>query len=268
MKNLHITFFFFWVSFCIFAQKSTRVAYVDVAYILQNLEEYRVANEQFAEKIATWQAEFDEKLEEIRKRKEKLDAEKPLLTAEMVSDREEEIQILEHNLKVLQQKRFGAENGDYIQQKWQLAQPIEDQIFNIAQEIGKTKKYDYIFTKEDVSSIYADQKYDITKLVLRILKRKENAEDRNKEMSELLKENYNYDLKDERTKKREEVEQKRAKLYAERQAQREAKQKELAAQREKALQERQAKRTQLELEKKQTREKNLKEKESIKSKTE
>lgn len=237
MKNFWIIIFLLCGSYCTFAQKMNRIAYVDVGYILQNLEEYKIANEQFAEKVASWQKEFEEKQQEIDKRKEKLEAEKPLLTAEMVKDREEEIQVLEKGLNALRQKRFGAEKGDYIQQKWQLVQPIQDQIFNIAQEIGKTKQYEYIFTKEDVASIYAEQKHDITKFVLRMLKRKDNAEDRNKDIATLLKENYNYELKDERTKKREEAERKRAEIVAKNIAEREARQKKLEAERQKKLQE-------------------------------
>lgn len=256
MKNLYITFFLFWGSCCIFAQKTNRIAYVDVDYILQNLEEYKIANEQFEEKVAVWQKEFEEKQQEIDKRKQKLEAEKPLLTAEMVKDREEEIQVLENNLKALQQKRFGAEKGDYIQQKWQLAQPIQDQIFNIVQEIGKTRHYEYVFTKEDAASIYADQKHDITKFVLRLLKRKDNAEDRNKDMAELLKENYNYELKDERTKKREEAERKRAELIAKNLAEREARKKQQAIDREKKLQERKAQQEKIQRERQEKQQKN------------
>lgn len=238
MKNLWIIFFLFCGSCCTFAQKMNRIAYVDVDYILENLDEYKIANEQFAEKVASWQKEFEEQQQEINSRKEKLEAEKPLLTAEMLKDREEEIQVLENGLNALRQKRFAADKGDYIQQKWQLAQPIHDQIFNIAQEIGKTRQYEYIFTKEDAASIYAEQKHDITKFVLRMLKRKDNAEDRNKDMATLLKENYNYELKDERTKKREEAERKRAEIIAKNVAEREARQKQLAADRERRLEER------------------------------
>lgn len=264
MKKIFIICFLFCGSYCTFAQKINRIAYVDIEYILENLEEYKIANTQFAEKVALWKKEIDLKHEEIQKRKEKLEAEKPILTAELVKDKEEEIQVLEHNLHALQQKRFGAENGDYIKQKWQLAQPIQDQIFNIAQEIGKTRQYEYIFTKEDAATIYADQKYDITKFVLRMLKRKDNAEDRNKDMATLLKENYNYELKDEKTKRREENERKRAELVAKNIAEREARKKQLAAEREAKLKERQEKIKQLQAEKQAQKEAKLKEKQTSK----
>ena len=236
-KNIYFALLVFLVNFCTFAQKSTRIAYLDMDYILSQLEEYKIASQQLNEKVIQWQKEIEAKQTEIQARKDKLEAEKPLLTAEMLKDREEEIDILERNLESYQQKRFGTNKGDYIEQRWKLAQPIQDQIFNIVQEIGKTKKYDYIFTKEDASAVFAEEKYDITKLVLRLLKRKDNAEDRNKEISELLKENYNYELKDEKTKRKEAYEKQKADDLAKRQAEREKIKQQQAQQRLKRQQE-------------------------------
>ena len=236
-KNIYFALLVFLVNFCTFAQKSTRIAYLDMDYILSQLEEYKIASQQLNEKVIQWQKEIEAKQAEIQARKDKLEAEKPLLTAEMLKDREEEIDILERNLESYQQKRFGTNKGDYIEQRWKLAQPIQDQIFNIVQEIGKTKKYDYIFTKEDASAVFAEEKYDITKLVLRLLKRKDNAEDRNKEISELLKENYNYELKDEKTKRKEAYEKQKADDLAKRQAEREKIKQQQAQQRLKRQQE-------------------------------
>ena len=236
-KNIYFALLVFLVNFCTFAQKSTRIAYLDMDYILSQLEEYKIASQQLNEKVIQWQKEIEAKQAEIQARKDKLEAEKPLLTAEMLKDREEEIDILERNLESYQQKRFGTNKGDYIEQRWKLAQPIQDQIFNIVQEIGKTKKYDYIFTKEDASAVFAEEKYDITKLVLRLLKRKDNAEDRNREISELLKENYNYELKDEKTKRKEAYEKQKADDLAKRQAERERIKQQQAQQRLKRQQE-------------------------------
>lgn len=236
-KNIYFALLVFLVNFCTFAQKSTRIAYLDMDYILSQLEEYKIASQQLNEKVIQWQKEIEAKQAEIQARKDKLEAEKPLLTAEMLKDREEEIDILERNLESYQQKRFGTNKGDYIEQRWKLAQPIQDQIFNIVQEIGKTKKYNYIFTKEDASAVFAEEKYDITKLVLRLLKRKDNAEDRNKEISELLKENYNYELKDEKTKRKEAYEKQKADDLAKRQAEREKIKQQQAQQRLKRQQE-------------------------------
>jgi hypothetical protein len=243
--------FFFVLSFLIgsysvSAQKSTRIAYVDMQYILDHMDEYKVASEQLSQKVAQWEKEIKEKQGEITQRKEKLAAEKPLLTPEMVKDREEEIQVLEGQLEDYRQKRFGASTGDYITQRWKLVQPIQDQVFNIAQEIGKTKKFDYIFTAEDAASIYADEKNDITKIVLRLLKRKDHSEDRNKEISTLLKENLNFEYKDEKQRKAEE----RQKQYESNLAKRQQEREQLKKKRQEELEKRQRERAELQEKKK------------------
>ena len=43
-----------------------------------------------------------------------------------------------------QQNRFGS-GGDLVIQRRQLVQPIQDQVFNIVQEVAEGKKYDFIF---------------------------------------------------------------------------------------------------------------------------
>lgn len=199
IKLFSITLFLLTFSTSLWAQKTaSRIAYVDMDYILANMDEYKVASEQLSQKVAQWEKEIEQKQAEIKSRQEKLEAEKSLLTPQTIKDKEEEIQVLTQSLEDYKQKRFGAETGDYITQRWSLIQPIQGQVFNITQEIAKTRKFDYILTSEDAAAIYAAEKNDITKVVLRLLKRKDNAEDRNKEISTLLKENFGMDFKNEK----------------------------------------------------------------------
>jgi hypothetical protein len=51
-------------------------------------------------------------------------------------------------------------------------QPIQDQVFNIVQEIAENKKYDFIFDKSaDVVMLFAAKRNDISDLVLRSIER-------------------------------------------------------------------------------------------------
>jgi hypothetical protein len=70
-----------------------------------------------------------------------------------------------------QQDRFGP-RGDLMIQKRQLVQPIQDQVFNIVQEIAEAKKYDFIFDKSaDIVMLFAAKRNDISDLVLRSINR-------------------------------------------------------------------------------------------------
>ena len=50
-----------------FAQRGVRIAYVDMEYILENVEEYRSATEQLALKVEKWKVEIEQKQSVVEK---------------------------------------------------------------------------------------------------------------------------------------------------------------------------------------------------------
>ena len=149
------------------AQRSVRIGYVDMEYILENVEEFREASSQLENRVGQWKGEMEERQRRIDQLKQDLDAERVLLTAELIAEREEEIEILEKELVDYQQNRFGP-RGDLVLQKQRLIQPIQDQVFSEVQKIGANKKYDFIFDKSaDVVMLYSEKRHDISDLVLR-----------------------------------------------------------------------------------------------------
>ena len=192
-----------------YSQKPSRIGYVDMDYILSHLEDYKVASEQFALQVAQWEAEIEKRQAKIDAEEKQLEAERALLTPELIKDKEEEIALLKHNLNAYKEQKFKAEKGEYISQKFMLAKPIQDQVFNIVQEIGKMRKYDFIFEKTDATMLFSNEQHNLSKVVLRALKKKDNADDRNKDMAELLKESYDFEFVEERVKKRKEAEKAR-----------------------------------------------------------
>ena len=192
-----------------YSQKPSRIGYVDMDYILSHLEDYKVASEQFALQVAQWEAEIEKRQAKIDAEEKQLEAERALLTPELIKDKEEEIALLKHNLNAYKEQKFNGEKGEYISQKFMLAKPIQDQVFNIVQEIGKMRKYDFIFEKTDATMLFSNEQHNLSKVVLRALKKKDNAEDRNKDMAELLKESYDFEFVEERVKKRKEAEKAR-----------------------------------------------------------
>jgi Skp family chaperone for outer membrane proteins len=242
-------------SWCSQAQRGVRIAYVDMEYILENVEEYREASEQLESKVQKWKVEIEQKQSSVDQMKKDLMAEKVLLTDELIAEREEEIQILEKEMLEYQQDRFGPQ-GDLVIQKRQLIQPIQDQVFNEVQKIGANKRYDFIFDKSaDVVMLYSEKRHDISDLILRgiartrkISKPKKKAETRSRlqdfegepaeeEMSDALRE---------RKEKAEQASEARAKTADEKRAEqlklREERKKAYEARRKKLLEEREAKR--------------------------
>lgn len=158
---------FFICSGVVLAQRSIRIAYVDMEYILENVEEFRDASAQLETRVQKWKVEVEQKQSVVEQMKKDLMAERVLLTNELIAEREEEIQLQEKELIEYQQNRFGPK-GDLVIQKRVLIQPIQDQVFNEVQKIGANKKYDFIFDKSaDVVMLYSEKRHDISDLVLR-----------------------------------------------------------------------------------------------------
>jgi len=171
-------------SFYGFSQRGVRIGYVDMEYILENVEEYRDATKQLNDKAQKWKQEIELKQSVVEQMKKDLMAEKVLLTDELILEREEEIQLLEKEMLDYQQDRFGPQ-GDLVLQKQLLIQPIQDQVFNEVQKIGANKRYDFIFDKSaDVVMLYSEKRHDISDLVLREIGRTRKISASNKKQEE------------------------------------------------------------------------------------
>jgi len=148
------------------AQKAQRVAYIDMNYILENIPEYVDAQTKLDGKIRKWQLKLDDLSGEIEKLETDLSNEKPLLTKELITEREEDIAIKKDDLKRLQILYFGP-TGDLFQLRKQLAKPVQDHVFNAIQEIAKRKRYDFVLDKSsDLIILYSNSKFDISEQVL------------------------------------------------------------------------------------------------------
>ena len=150
-----------------YAQRGIRIAYVDMEYILEQVASYRDAEDALNEKALKWQTAIELKKSEVDELKEALALERAVLAESIISDREEDIRFLESEIAAEQQEKFGPK-GEYVLQQELLIQPIQDQVFEAIQKIGKSKKYDFIFDKSaDVVMLYSEKRHDISDLVLR-----------------------------------------------------------------------------------------------------
>ncbi|MDC7998764.1 OmpH family outer membrane protein [Gilvibacter sediminis] len=154
-----------------YAQRGARIGYIDMEYILENVPEYQEASLQLDNKVQQWKKDIEKRLAEVDQMKVDLSNERVLLTKELIEEREEEIQLKQDEVLDYQQKRFGP-NGDLAIQRRQLVQPVQDQVFNIVQEIAQAKKYDFIFDKSaDIVMLFAAERNDISDQVVRAINR-------------------------------------------------------------------------------------------------
>jgi len=210
MKNKILYFFLFFIfTFHLsFSQKSERIGIIDMEYILSKMEDYTKASEQLEEKIEEWKNQVDIKLKYIDNLKDSLEIERPLLTKDLIEDRESEIDFEIKQMNDYKEKRFGV-NGDWVAQELLLIKPIQDQVLNVVQSIAKQKKFDKIFDQSaDAIVLYSEKKYDISDLVLKSILRSEKLEKLNLKFSE---ESFNPELEE----KKKEIEEKKLKKVQE-----------------------------------------------------
>ncbi|MBR2487061.1 MAG: OmpH family outer membrane protein [Paludibacteraceae bacterium] len=149
----------------IMAQKFA-AAYLDMQYILKNLPQYEIANEQLAMISKRWQKEIDNAQQEVQILVSNYQTEQIFLSADMKKKREDEILEKEQHVLELKRKYFG-EGGEWYKKRESLLKPIQEEIYNAVQEIANEKKYDIVKDRSaDPSLIYMSSRLDISDQVL------------------------------------------------------------------------------------------------------
>lgn len=152
-------------------REPNKIGYVDMDYILDNLSDYKEANNQLNQKIEQWKGEIELKQQKISGLKEDLENERPLLTQDLIDERQDEIEYYQKKLLEFQQEKFGPE-GAMIAQRRQIMQPIQDEVFNAVQEIGTKREYDFIFdSSADALMLFSAKRHDISDQILAGIRR-------------------------------------------------------------------------------------------------
>lgn len=146
-----------------------RFAYIDSDYIMENIPEYKAAEQELERISVTWQTEIEQKFSEIDRMYREYQAEAPLLPEEMRRQREQTIIERERLAKELQMQRFGRD-GDLFKKRQELVKPIQDKVFEAIEEIATRGNYAVIFDKSGgITMIFTDVRYDLSDEVLQRL---------------------------------------------------------------------------------------------------
>jgi len=176
---------FFSLSVSSFAQRGTRVGYIDMNVILESVEEYGKASQLLDKNIEKWKKEIELKKIQLKQFEDQLNTERILLTPELIKDREMEIKDFASEIVNLQEKRFGPQ-GDMIIQRSKLIQPVQDQVLTVVKQIAEEKKYDFIFDRSSsVTMLYSAKIYDISDLVIKKINRQQRIQNRKEALKKL-----------------------------------------------------------------------------------
>lgn len=146
-----------------YAQKD---AYVDTQYILDNIPEYKDAQDEIDDISAKWQKEIEAKYKEVEDMYKAYQAEAVLLPADIKKQKEDAIIKKEKEVKDLQKKYFSPE-GELFKKRQELVQPIQEKVYNAIETIAQTRNLGFVFDKAGgMTLLYGDPKYDISDDVL------------------------------------------------------------------------------------------------------
>ena len=159
------------------AQRSVRVAYVDLDAVLASLPAYAQAQKDLEARVEHWKKEAQARAKVIAGLKQVLAQERPLLTPELIQDRETEINAATQELMQYRQQRFGPE-GDLMVARKGMMEPIQDQVYEAIRKLGAEKGYDFIFEKSsDAVMLYAQKRYDLSDELIRSLSKAQLKEE-------------------------------------------------------------------------------------------
>jgi outer membrane protein len=143
-----------------FQSKAQKFAYVDTEYILDNMSEYRDAQDILDKMSLEWQKEIELKFAAIDKMYKDYQAEAVLLPEDIKKKRQDDIVAKEKEAKDLQKKRFGKD-GDLFKKRKELVKPIQDKVYNAIEDMANANGYAVVFDKSgSVTLLYANSKYD------------------------------------------------------------------------------------------------------------
>ncbi len=143
-----------------------KFAIVDMEYILKNIPSYETANEQLNIISKKWQSEVETKMQEVQSLYKNYQTELVFLSDEMKVQREEAIIAKEKEAQELKRTYFGPE-GELFKKRQSLMKPIQDEIYNVIQELSREKDYSLVIDKGSAMHIiFSSPKIDISDQIL------------------------------------------------------------------------------------------------------
>ena len=143
-----------------------KFALVDMEYILKNIPQYEMANEQLNQLSQRWQKEVEAKFKEAETLYKNYQADMVFLTDDQKKKKEEEITGKEKEPIDLRNKYFG-QDGELSKKRQSLLKPLQDDVYNAVKKVSEEKGYQVIFDRASSASIvFASPRIDVSNEVL------------------------------------------------------------------------------------------------------
>lgn len=148
------------------AANAQKFALVDMEYILRNMPNYEMANEQLNQISQHFEKEVNDLAAEAETMYKNYQSDRVFLTDEQKQAREQEIVAKEKEVSDLRYKYFGA-NGELFKKRQSLMKPIQEEVYEAIKAVAQERGYQTVFDRASSQSIvFASPKIDISNEVL------------------------------------------------------------------------------------------------------
>ena len=153
----------------ILAARAQKFALIDMEYILENIPEYRQANEELNLASQQYQKAIEAKAKEAENLYTAYQKSASSLSASQRTQKEDAIVAKEKEAVELRKKYCGPE-GEMAKKEEALINPIQNRIYEAVKKISTQKGYDAVIDRASASSIiFASPRIDISNEVLSVL---------------------------------------------------------------------------------------------------
>ncbi len=156
------------VSSSVFGQQ--KIGWLDSQEIMKQLPDAVEAQGKLDALVAQWQGEINKLQTQLQQEADDYQKRRLILPEQARIQEENKLSDMQKRISDLRNQRFG-QNGDLFQQQNAIMRPVQEKIMQAIQDVAKDGSFDYVLDKSgQVLLMYANDKYDVTQLVLDKLK--------------------------------------------------------------------------------------------------
>jgi outer membrane protein len=143
-----------------------KIAYVEIGKIINQMPEYKKANDIIESQVLQWEGEVEDKFEAVENLYQEYVKNELMFTEDIKLQKQNEIIEAEKQAKEYREQKFGKD-GEMTKLKEQNLQPLQDNIWKATEKVAVANNYDYVFDKSAESNwIYLKPEHDITAKVM------------------------------------------------------------------------------------------------------
>jgi len=164
VKKIILTVFIF--NFCFLFSQGQKVGYVNTQSIFAQNEDARLAHADVEKEAKRLQVEYENKamaLDSLMRDYQKLEL---MLTDDMKSERQQEMQSLNAELENFQMKYFGQPEGEIFVMLQERMAPINALMQSAIEKVAAENSYDYVLDFSQGFILYKLDSHDLTQLVI------------------------------------------------------------------------------------------------------